>query len=210
MIFVLMTSRSGSSMVCKLLAEHGLKWRDPTCPEPRQRAANGRAGYETYENRPLKNTLKAIASAGGEGWPHCRFWAPTTPDIDLFDRWWDSQDIEFAKMAVEFAPLATAWAARGGHDMKFLKVMRDPVAVADSHTTRFRRDWEEAFDYACRRYELMDQLPGECVYTDELAELDWFGSNIRKALASVGVAFNEAAARRAIDVRKFTKSKRSA
>lgn len=206
MIFVLMTSRSGSSMVCKLLAEHGLKWNDPACTEPRQRAAGGRAEYNTYENRPLKNTLRDICNRHGRDWPQCHFWTSDAIDGDvvLLDRWYIDQDVQFAKMAVEFGELAMRWSDVTGITADFIKVRRDPRAVADSHKARFGRDWDNAYSIALKRYALMDQLPGYDVYTDLLALGHWNDSGIVHALTRCGVEFDFEAADRAVDTKKFT------
>lgn len=202
MIFVLMTSRSGSSMVCRILAEHGLKWNDPNCPEPRQLAKGGRAGYDTYENRPLKLALKRIADGR---WPHGKFWSPRDWDIRRFNEWWKSQNIDFAKMAVEMAPLAEHWALRYGHDIRFIKVVRPADQVARSHEARFGRNYQEAFNMALTRYRLMNTLPGVMVHSEKIVDHRWNDSGLLDAFADCGLDFNEEAARRAIQPSKLTR-----
>jgi len=161
-IMLWMTSRSRSSLVSKIFAEHGVWWGDTQVTDP--------AGYDWYENQTIKALQKRVF--GG-----LRTKNPIIPPIHPVHRF-----IE------ELQPLIPnkRWSVKTGveffHAFQPLKpynvfILRDPRGVADSICRkRLGTDWDEAFQTATWRFELMkhysEKYGGVFINTDNIVAGD--------------------------------------
>lgn len=207
---VLMTSRSGSSMVCRVLAEHGLRWKDKA-QSPRQHPrGNGTHGYATYEHPGLKATMKSCVHKEPKKrkWPKGDMVETTNPRLDIMKAAMQRIDseypIDFVKAGVEFAQLWDDWAALAGRVINFIKVYRPPEDIAASLERRGIGPYDLGYEVAIKRIKLMAQVPGFTVATNMLIdEVDWEYSGIKEAVLSCGVEFDLEKCRRAIQPEKF-------
>jgi hypothetical protein len=158
MNIVLMTSRSGSSLVCKILAAHGLTWQDGN-RHPEQLPRGSAAGYPTFEHPGWKAALKKTAPGGK--WP-LGYLVPVTDErLKVMLYAYGSYDgPDFVKSGVEFAALWMALGTEIGIDVKFIKVRRPVEQIAASLARRSGRshgrsgvDW----DVASQRYPRSDR-----------------------------------------------------
>lgn len=186
---VLMTSRSGSSLVCKILAAHGLSWSWKGDNPIQHGDGVTTASYLTYEHQGWKNTLKCTCPSGK--WP-LGFLVPVNDDrLTLMLNYWRSgrdAQVDFVKSGVEFAGLWMALGDELGMDIKFIKVRRPVEQVAASLARRRLGDALLGAEVAERRFRLMDNIEGPDVHTDVLTHSGmWRRSGIREALIQCGV-----------------------
>jgi len=199
---VLMTSRSGSSLVCKILAAHGLKWQDGD-QNPEQYASGGAAGYKTFEHPGWKAQLKRTAPGGK--WP-LGFLVPNSEDRlkIMLNAYGSFNGPDFVKSGVEFAALWMALGAELNIDMKFIKVRRPVEQIAASLARRGIGDAALGAEVARRRFKLMDMIEGPDVHTDVLVNSGmWRRSGIREALIQCGVKPDHMLIRQQIEPGKF-------
>ena len=205
MIVVLMTSRSGSSMVCKMLAEHGLAWKDPTKGPPRQPQHRDRPPYFTYEHPSIKATLKRTTPNGK--WPRGDMVRVTNRRLNILkshltDDW---DDVDFFKAGVEFADLIREFSLmKEAREPKFIKVYRPPEDVADSLANRGLGEWFVGYEVAQKRFSLMEGVDGHTICTPLLAQYQWQMSGAQEAFEACGIQFDEDAAKRSIEDGLFT------
>jgi hypothetical protein len=185
MNIVLMTSRSGSSLVCKILAAHGLTWKDGD-QFPEQPARGNAAGYPTFEHPGWKAQLKRTAPGGK--WP-LGFLVPNSEDRlkIMLNAYGSFNGPDFVKSGVEFAALWMALGAELNIDMKFIKVRRPVEQIAASLARRGIGDAALGAEVARRRFKLMDMIEGPDVHTDVLVSQGmWRKSGIREAIEQCG------------------------
>jgi hypothetical protein len=185
MNIVLMTSRSGSSLVCKILAAHGLTWQDGN-RHPEQLPRGSAAGYPTFEHPGWKAALKKTAPGGK--WP-LGYLVPVTDErLKVMLYAYGSYDgPDFVKSGVEFAALWMALGTEIGIDVKFIKVRRPVEQIAASLARRGIGDAALGAEVARRRFKLMDMIEGPDVHTDVLALTGmWRRSGIREAIEQCG------------------------
>ncbi len=197
MNIVLMTSRSGSSLVCKILAYHGLKWQwkkeNPT-------QVNGKIPYFTYENPKWKKVMKSCAP--NKKWPLGTLVPATDDRVSIIDHYYkNSERMDFIKIGVEFAALWMAHADMVGYEVNFIKVRRPPEDVAKSLRRRGVGGFDKGLEVAQRRFKLMDMVPGVDVHTNLLVANDPVTvrrSGIYEALRSCGVTPSQSNIKNAI------------
>lgn len=202
---VLMTSRSGSSLVCRILAEHGLRWQDKGS-NPLQSARGGGAGYYTYEHPSIKAALKSCTHKDKryQKWPQGEMVTTTNPRLDILKTAMENEDIDFFKAGCEFADLIKDWSDLVRVKMNFIKVYRPPEDIAASLERRGIGPYELGYEIACKRLQLMDTVPGITVATNMLIDrTDWEMSGIYEAIRSCGVQFSEHKILKAIQPEKF-------
>lgn len=195
-----MTSRSGSSLVCKILAAHGLRWRDGN-QMPMQQARGGAAGYYTYEHPSIKKALKKCTPDGH--WPLGDMLEVTNGRLDTMKSLIDIKSIDFVKAAAEFADLWVAWGAMMSEPINFIKVYRPPEDIADSIVRRGIGEWQLGYDISKKRMKLMEPLNGRWVSTDSLVKDNWLGSGIVQTLDEVAGYHEKKLIVGAIDKEKF-------
>lgn len=208
LIYVAMTSRSGSSMVARVFAEHGLRYCDPRVPRDANMQWSHKYGsYYTYEHYRLK---MACRHASGGVWPRGEMVDPATADLTYLRRELDDRehaDIDFVKMGVEFYECFAFLAQEKRVRLDLVKVRRPPDAVAASLLRRNHlanaEGITQAVEVAKARFKLMDRLPGVNVYSDMLARGDWEASGIVAAFEVCGYQFDPAAAARAVERDKY-------
>lgn len=189
MNIVLMTSRSGSSLVCKILAAHGLKWQDGD-HAPRQNSSGGAAGYPTFEHPGWKATMKATAPKNL--WPLGYMVPVTNQRLNIVRQYYEqAEPVQFVKIGVEFAALWSALADDFGFEVKFIKVRRPVEQVAASLARRRLGSVDLGIEVAERRFKLMDVIEGVDVHTDILVNRGmWRTAGMREALEQCGVVPN--------------------
>ncbi len=207
---VLMTSRSGSSMVCKILAEHGLRWQDGGFDPKQSSRGKDTHEYRTYEHPTIKATLKSCTHKvpRKRHWPLGEMVATTNPRLDIMKVVMAFVQgrcpIDFFKAGVEFADLIQDWGDLASRKINFIKVYRPPEDVAASLERRKIGSYALGYEVACKRLSLMDDVPGVTVATNMLIdEVDWPMSGIEDALWYCKTKFDPEAVRRAIQPEKF-------
>lgn len=185
-IMLWMTSRSRSSLVSKIFAEHGVWWGDTQVTDP--------AGYDWYENQTIKALQKRVF--GG-----LRTKNPVVPSIDPINtfienlqplipnkRWSVKTGVEFFHA---FQPL----------NPYNVFILRDPKDVADSICRkRPGTDWNEAFQTALWRFQLMNQYSekhgGVFINTDNIVAGNT--SDIKMAVEYCDIEYDPNAVKRAL------------
>jgi len=200
MNLVLMTSRSGSSLVCKILAAHGLRWQDGNL-NPMQQTRGGVAPYYTYEHTTIKRALKRCTPDGH--WPMGEMVEVTNKRLDLMKATININGLDFLKVAAEFADLWLAWGAMMSEPINFIKVYRPPEDIADSLVRRGIGAWQLGYDVSTKRMELMEPLEGRWVSTPPLANSDWERSGIVQVLDETAGYHDEKLIKGAIEKGKF-------
>jgi hypothetical protein len=186
MNIVLMTSRSGSSLVCSILAAHGLTWALNN-ERPAQLPRGEGAGYETFEHHGWKATLKKTTT--NNKWPLGYLVPVTNKGLDIMKAYYKTvPPVDFVKSGVEFVGMWMALSDLLDIDMKFIKVRRPVEQIAASLARRGLGDVELGREVAERRFKLMNNIEGPDVHTDVLVHSGlWRRSGIREALIQCGV-----------------------
>jgi len=197
-------------MVCKILAEHGLLWRDGTSDPFQAARGNDTHAYKTYEHPTIKAALKSCIDRDPKKrqWPKGTMVEVTNPRLDIMkdtmqrcDNW---HPIDFVKSGVEFADLWSAWGALASRKINFIKVYRPPEDIAASLERRGIGPYDLGYEIAAKRIKLMDGIPGVTVATNMLMnELDWGYSGIEDAVLSCGIEWNRESTLWGIQREKF-------
>jgi len=206
MIVVLMTSRSGSSMVCRVLAEHGLLWKDGQNDPVQIGHGVENASYKTYEHPGWKKCMKSLVSDNNPKWPLGEMLEPTPMRINKLLAYYINQpQIDFVKVGVEFAQCWQEFAAHTGKSVDFIKVYRPPEDIAESLERRHIGSYALGYKVAVKRLKLMEGLPGEFVATNLLVGTgeDQALSGIYEALRDCKIEVDYGAVIRAIEPEKF-------
>jgi len=189
-----MTSRSRSSLVSKIFANHGVWWGD-TLKKSR--------GYDTYENQVIKKIQKDIIKPKSGTLPYLE-------ELDLTEetqqRFHQSlkQHIEDTmvkncekwsmKTGVEYF---NAWRGLNPYNI-FIK--RETSSIAKSISEKRIGDYESAFHAANWRFEYMNRIQkehgGVFINTDDIINGNYQG--IREAMEYCGIDYNERAVESAI------------
>ena len=194
MNIVLMTSRSGSSLVCKILAAHGLRWQDGN-KNPEQNPRGGAAGYPTYEHPGWKATMKKTAPGGK--WPLGDLVPVNDERMGILNAYWLRQCHgkvlpDFIKCGVEFAGLWMAQEENIHSRISFICVRRPIEQIAASLARRGIGDAAYGAEIAERRFKLMDMVKETWPFvvdvdTHVLAKTGmWRKSGIREAIRLAG------------------------
>lgn len=207
---VLMTSRSGSSLVCRILAEHGLRWQDGGTNPSQPIRGRDTASYFTYEHPSLKAAMKSCThkSKIKRRWPKGDMVETTNPRLDIMkeamkrcDNW---HPIDFVKAGAEFANLWKDWGDMMRREINFIKVYRPPEDIAASLERRDIGPYDIGYEVAVKRLKLMDTVPGITVATNMLMDTaDWGYSGIEDAVLSCGIEFDPEMCGKAIQPEKF-------
>lgn len=203
---LLMTSRSGSSMIADIFVRHGLHWATNTSRNPV--VGGEKVRYKSFENQVVKNYLKS------------QFGTPLG-DLITYD---DKHVSEFAallkreyimreghanvwKGAVEFFPLWQALAEEGRITIRAHIVYREMSKVIESVLAkrRGRGDENEARRITEKRYEIFGDLATDyaasVILTDQIVAGDF--SSLRLAFDGGPVAFDPAIATAVVDPSKW-------
>ena len=184
-ILLWMTSRSRSSMVSSIFAQHGVFWGN---------TQKQSAGYDTYENQNIKALQKKIFKS--------------LRGLDPIN---DNDPVnEFIKELNKFVPQTRTWSMKTGVEFfnAFLPlnpynifITRKTEDVAQSLCNkRPGTDYDEALRVANWRFDYMRELQAEhdgvFVSTDKIIAEDF--SEIKEAIEYCDLEYNEEAAKRAI------------
>lgn len=202
---LLMTSRSGSSMVADIFERHGFRW----AKNPKKNPVVGRRiHYRSFENQTIKLYLKSA------------FGTPLGDMVTFDDRHVSEFDVVlrrefegtrgapcFWKGAVEFFPLWNGLAEEGRIKIEPIVIYRPMEKVIESVLAKRggRGSLPEARAITKKRYEILHELMSESAYpavmTDELVSGKL--SSIEQAFAEYGHGFDPAIARAVIDPSKW-------
>ena len=184
-ILLWMTSRSRSSMVSSIFAQHGIFWGD---------TQKQSAGYDTYENQNIKSLQKKIFKS--------------LRGLDPIN---DNDPVnEFLKELNKFVPQTRTWSMKTGVEFfnAFLPlnpynifITRKPEDIAQSLCNkRPGSNYDEALDVVHWRFNYMKELQAEhggvFVSTDKIIAGDF--SEIKEAIEYCDLEYDEEAAKRAI------------
>jgi hypothetical protein len=189
-------------MVCRILAEHDLKWSYDHS-NPIQYAQGGdTVAYRTFENPHVKEMLRRISP--NLKWPLGDPIAVNEHRINFVTRAMVGVNVDFVKIAVEYADIMKGWCDSVRQECKFIKVYRPPEDIAGSIERRKIGTFEAGIAVARKRLKLMDEYPGPTVATNMLVDReDWVYSGIYTALGYVGRTLDKAAMMRAIQPEIF-------
>ena len=160
---ILMQSRSGSSMVAGIFAAHGFWYGE----------SYDKAGYPTFENVDVKDAIKANKDKITRG----EFCQPFDPCFyPEYEPW-------FWKGPVEVYPCFENFGAQT------ILVRRNARANVDALMARHPGgDRDYARSLYVKRHNLMDEVGGIDVYSDEIIAGDY--TSIKLALNACDVEFN--------------------
>ncbi len=190
-----MTSRSRSSLVSKIFANHGVWWGNT--PKTSR-------GYQTYENQIIKQIQKDTIKPKKGILPFCEELELTEESIKSFhavlkkhylsncpqetNRWSMKTGVEYFN----------AWKDLNPYNI-FIK--RDPKGVANSIVEKGIGEYQHAFDAAQWRYNYMHRIEekfgGVFISTDDIIKGDY--KAVREAIEYCGIEYNAKAVEAAID-----------
>ena len=200
MIVVLMTSRSGSSLVCGILAAHGLKWSDGK-NDP-MGAGGGKPIYRAFENTTIKRTMAKIPNGKS---PRGDIVPVTNTAIDIMKKVMATQDVDFVKSSAEYVDIWQAWSECVRVPVHFIKVYRPPEDILESWYRRNKGDRADAEKVIRKRMKIMDDVEGRFIATNMLMDYeDWGMSGIKDAFKYCGVEFDPYLADAVIKPEVFT------
>jgi len=188
-IMLWMTSRSRSSLVSRIFAEHGVWWGEHQTRDP--------AGYDWYENLNIKKLHNKYKPQWGR--PYMR---PVGAPMEVFKQFQSEvlkevsgHDIWSMKTGVEYFP---AYKALNPYN---IFIYRPPEDVTNSLCKKQpNRSYDETIKTVVWRYEymkeLLDKYGGRWVETDNIINNDF--TEIREALEYCGIGYNEEKTKRAI------------
>lgn len=190
-----MTSRSRSSLVSKIFANHGVWWGNT--PKTSR-------GYQTYENQIIKQIQKDIIKPKKGVLPFCE-------ELQLTEESKKSFHAALKKHYLSNCPLGTnRWSMKTGVEYfnawKDLNpynifIKRDPKGVANSIVEKGIGEYQHAFDAAQWRYNYMHRIQerfgGVFVSTDDIIKGNYKG--VREAIEYCGIEYDEKAVEAAID-----------
>lgn len=190
-----MTSRSRSSLVSKIFANHGVWWGN---------TFKMSKGYETYENQVIKKIQKDIIKPKNGILPYLEELAFTEETQQRFHQSL-KQHVEKTmpkncekwsmKTGVEYF---NAWKDLNPYNI-FIK--RDTRGVANSIAEKGIGDYRHAFIVAQWRFDYMDRIQekfgGVFISTDDIIKGNYKG--VREAMEYCGIDYNERAVESAID-----------
>lgn len=204
---LLMTSRSGSSMVAEIFEQHGWKWAS----NPKKNPVVGRnVRYRSFENQVIKGYLKSeFGTPLGDMITFddrhvAEFHALLNREFSGMLRW---NVRHFWKGAVEFFPLWNGLAEDRLIQIEPIVVYRPLEKVIESVLAKRggRGSLPEARAITEKRYDILHELMSESAYpavmTDELVSGNL--SSIEQAFAEYGHGFDPAVARAVIDPSKW-------
>ena len=186
MILILMTSRSGSSLVAKIFAAHGFKTGSEKIHS---------CGYETFENARvnqwIRNKKPLLNLQAGK---FCNF----VPGIESC-----IPDNAVVKIGIEYLPLFEHL------NPKVITVKRAVSSVTKSLATKHGQldQADECVPVVLARFQALDRAlekwNGAEIDTDHIMAGDFSG--VRAAFEHHGLEFDEAKARACVDVTKWHK-----
>lgn len=181
------TSRSRSSMVSKIFAEHGVWWGDTLVQC---------SGYNTYENQNIKKLQNKYKPQWGRP-----FMKPIEAEPKVFKN--------FQKELAKLVPTDKTWMMKTGVEYfpayESLEpfnifIFRPVDDVARSLVNKTKADYRVAFDAAKWRYGYMSQIKrkhgGVWIDTDDVFYGDYSG--VKEALEYCGIKYDEKAVRKGI------------
>lgn len=192
-VLIMMTSRSGSSMVASIFAEHGL-WAG-RIERPNQ------FGYRHYENIEIRERLNGFAMVREGGARMKRLEVPLSTVRAFLD---------------SVVPPGTRWVYKTGIDSwslfdglyegtKYVFVRRPVESVVASLDDKGGNHKGNAEHIVRARYAFMDELSAErgipFIYTDDVVKGDY--SSLERAFEHCGLEFNPEIADRMIDESKW-------
>lgn len=193
-----MTSRSRSSLVSKIFANHGVWWGNTYAMTK---------GYQMYENQNIKQIQKSIIRPKKGILPFCEELELTEDVLNEFHtalkrylltqsqtnpeasgKWCMKTGIEYFN----------AWKDLNPYNI-FIK--RDPVGVANSIVQKQIGDYKSAIDAINWRYDYMDRIQdsygGVFIDTDKI--INGYYGEIEQALNYCGIEYNQRATESSIN-----------
>jgi len=209
-VLLLMTSRSGSSMIAKMLADHGFYWTS----DPTQNPAVGgkKVKYRTFENQIVKkfNKIQFGVPLGN----------PLTFDdvhANLFEEMvrneyghCDQQHPRFWKGAAEFFPIWYAISQRESIEIQPVVIWRPRDKVIESLIAKQASRGLKVFlpdveMITSLRYEFLSELAAEYAFpvieTEQVVRGDL--STLKAAMESYGYVLNDELCLKTIDISKW-------
>lgn len=181
-IVLWMTSRSRSSLVSRIFAEHGIWWGDTF--------VKTKGDYITYENSDIKRIQKNLKIDNSKKLPFCK---EIHPDQETRDR--------FKRELTRVVHPSKRWSMKTGveyfnlwSDLKPYNIFiyRNPEDVAKSVFEKGGESVEGAYNAAIWRYDYMkqcrDKYGGEWIDTDDIVRGDY--TKVEKALAYCDIIYD--------------------
>ena len=204
---LLMTSRSGSSMVAEIFVKHGFYWAKDERRNPLVGGQRGR--YNSFENQAGKEFLKV-----NFGTPLGDMITFTDEDANRFKRVVQNEYTTLKpnvwKGAVEFFPIWWRLHEIGAiPSMSVSIIYRNKEAVIESVLAKRQGSGniDEARRITDKRYDIMEQLAVDyalpLIMTDELIAGDFFSLRQAFDMGGHGLAFEEHLAREVIKPEKW-------
>lgn len=185
-----MTSRSRSSLVSKIFANHGVWWGNTYATTK---------GYQMYENQSIKRIQKEIIKPKKGILPFCEELELTEEVVNKFHESLEryiSQQMQSIRSARGKWSMKTgveyfnAWKDLNPYNV-FIK--RDPDGVANSIVQKGIGGYQQALDATHWRYSYMDRIQdlygGVFVNTDKIINGDY--SDIKQAICYCGIEYSE-------------------
>lgn len=190
-----MTSRSRSSLVSKIFANHGVWWGNTYAKTK---------GYEMYENQIIKQIQKKFIKPSKGVLPHCEELQLTEEVTKPFHEALKEHHSKDCPRGIERWSMKTgveyfnAWKDLNPYN---IFILRDPVGVANSIVQKGIGEYQHAFDCVRWRYNYMHRIQerfgGVFIDTDDIINGNYKG--VREAMEYCEIEYNVKAVEDAID-----------
>ena len=190
-----MTSRSRSSLVSKIFANHGVWWGNTYAKTK---------GYEMYENQVIKQIQKNIIKPSNGVLPHCEELQLTEEVTKDFHEALKAHHLKDCPKGLERWSMKTgveyfnAWENLNPYN---IFIRRAPDGVANSIVEKGIGEYQHAFDCVRWRYNYMHRIQerfgGVFIDTDDIINGNYKG--VREAMEYCGIDYNERSVESAID-----------
>jgi hypothetical protein len=190
-----MTSRSRSSLVSKIFANHGVWWGNTYAKTK---------GYEMYENQVIKQIQKKFIKPSKGVLPHCEELQLTEEDTKPFHEALKEHHSKDCPKRIERWSMKTgveyfnAWKDLNPYN---IFIQRDPVGVANSIVQKGIGEYQHAFDCIQWRYNYMHRIHevfgGVFINTDVIISGNY--EDVEEAMEYCGIEYDVKAVESAID-----------
>jgi len=190
-----MTSRSRSSLVSKIFANHGVWWGNTYAKTK---------GYEMYENQVIKQIQKKFIKPSKGVLPHCEELQLTEEVTKRFHEALKEHHSKDCPKRLERWSMKTgveyfnAWKDLNPYN---IFIQRSPDGVANSIVAKGIGEYQHGFDCARWRfnymYRIQERFGGVFVNTDDLISGNY--EDVEAAMEYCGIDYNERAVESSID-----------
>lgn len=184
-----MTSRSRSSLVSKIFANHGVWWGDT----PKMSR-----GYSTYENQVIKRIQKDTIKPKEGRLPYCEKLELNQEVLDTFHEklkthLYETMPISFSKWSMKTGvEYFNAWKDLNPYNI-FIK--RNPNSIAKSIQDKKIGDFDSAYRAANWRFDYMDEIQkeygGVVIDTDNIISGNY--KEVKEAMEYCEIEFDQTA-----------------